>query len=118
MRCPWDDEQRRALLLERASQRARYRGFGAAFDREVPGDRDEAFFVVFIVSDGREWIDALVLFPGAEGLRDRIALTDSQWILERAVENELLARASRRSAGLRSLFEAGGYLVIVDRVFR
>jgi hypothetical protein len=117
MRGPWGDEQHRALVQQRAFHRAKRRGIGAAFNHQIQGNADEPFMAAFSIADGTERIDAVVMFPSLHVADERLAELDVEWVMERAVENELLVHASRRFADLRSLLERDGCLV-VDRVFR
>jgi hypothetical protein len=113
-----EDPQHRAFVMERAFHRAKRRGIGAAFDHPIPGDTDEPFMAMFSITDGAEWVDTVVMFPSLHVSDDRLTELDVEWVMERAVEKELLVHASRQLASLRSLVERRGCMVVIDRAFR
>jgi hypothetical protein len=57
------------------------------------------------------------MFPSLHVSDDRLTELDVEWVMERAVENELV-HASRQLASLRSLVERRGCMVVIDRAFR
>jgi hypothetical protein len=90
---PWDDETERAQAEQRAYGRAQRRGIGAALHREIPRDPGEPFIGIFVVTDGGRAIELVAQFTDWPALCECAARGDAVWVLERAVEDELLTRA-------------------------
>jgi hypothetical protein len=70
------------------------------------------------ITDGAECVDTVVMFPSLHVSDDRLTELDVEWVMEQAVENDLLVHASRQLASLRSLVDRGGCIVVIDRAFR
>lgn len=113
MQFPWDDEAERAQAEQRAYGRAQRRGIGAALHREIPREAGEPFVGIFLMADESQVVDVLVHFPEWPTLCETAAQGNSRWILERAVEDELLTHACRTSEGIGGLAAGGGAVLTV-----
>lgn len=113
MRFPWDDEAERADAVRRACTRAGRRGVGAALHRRIARDAGEPFLGIFLVAGRSGMQDLLVEFPDWPSLCEAAARGESRWVLERAVEDELLTRGHRSSDALERLAGPGGSTLVV-----
>jgi hypothetical protein len=111
VRFPWDDADQRAQPEQRARSRAGRRGIGAALHREIPRDPGEPFVGIFIVSDGSRSADVLVECAEWPMACERAV------ILEKAVEDRLLATACRGSScSIDDLGAVGGSVMVLRPV--
>jgi hypothetical protein len=103
---PWDDETERAQTEQRAYGRAQRRGIGAALHREIARNPGEPFIGIFVVTDGGRAIELVAQFTDWPKLCESAARGDAVWVLERAVEDEVLTRVCQGDGRIENVASA------------